>query len=132
VHIEQWVHIEGQGHIEGQVHIEWLVHIEWQVQVEWLVQGEQWAQVQCHIVVDGNGIKGDGGGCRTVGNGDGAEWRSWVLWWVWAHWMVGTCRVAPLGGGDGCAALWLFFRMGQGGTIVKFYTITTKMLVMRD
>ena len=72
----------GMG-VEGQVHVEWQVHIKR------LVHIKQWAQVQHHIVVDGNGIKGDGGGFRTVGNGDGAEWHSWVLWWVWACWMVG-------------------------------------------
>jgi len=63
-------------HVEGQVHIEQLVHVVWLVHIEWLVHNEQWAQVQCHIVVDGNGIKGDGGGYRTVSNGDGAEWCS--------------------------------------------------------
>jgi len=105
--VKEQVHVEGQVHIEWPVHIEWLVHVEWPVHVEWQVHierpvnVEQWAQVWCHIVVDGNGIKGDGGGCPAVVNGNGAEWRSWVLWWVWARWMVGTCRVAELGGGDG-------------------------------
>ena len=37
-----------------------------------------------------------------------------IGWWAW------------------CPASWLVFQMGQGGFIVKFYTITTKMLVMRD
>jgi len=102
------------------------VHIEWPVHVE------QWVQVQHHVVVDGNEIKGDGGGWSAVGNGDGAEWHSWVLWWVWARRMVGTRRVAALGGGDGCASLWLVCRMSQGGPFVKFCTRRTKTLVIRD
>ena len=74
--------VEEQVHVEGQVHIEWPVHVEWQAHIKQLVHIEQWAQVRHHIVVDGNGIKGDGGGCCAFGNGDGAEWHSWVLWWV--------------------------------------------------
>ena len=93
--------VEEQVHVKGQVHIEWLVHVEWQAHIKRPVNIEQWAQVQRHVVVDGNGIKGDGGGCCAVSNGDGAEWCSWVLWWVWARRMVGTHRVAELGGGDG-------------------------------
>ena len=52
-----------------------------------------------HIIGDGNVIKGNNSGGCTVCNGDGAEWSSWVLWWVWAcqachptgaHWAAGT------------------------------------------
>jgi len=45
------------------------------------VHVEQWAQVQCHIV-DGTRIKGNGGGCRAVSNGDGvvAQLGFVVVW----------------------------------------------------
>jgi len=113
--VEEQVHVEGQVHIEWPVHVEWLVHVEWQAHIEQLVNIEQWAQVWCHIVVDGNGIKGDGGGWSTVVNGDGAEWRSWVLWWVWARWMAGTHQVAELGGGDGVQHCGWFSKWAREG-----------------
>ena len=78
------MHVEGQVHIEGQVHVKWPVHVEQQV------------QVRHHIVVGGNGIKGDGGGCCAVGNGDGTVGFcggfGHVRWWAhieWQHWVVG-------------------------------------------